>query len=270
MRFYLFICLLLLAAGCFTPKEACLEIEAANFDASADENCCCVYPKIGFTFSHVYDTLVFFEKTAYRNDFGMFRPHSVVFYLQNFQLRQQGAWYPITDTLSMASFGANAGDTTQQVLTNDFILLRRTSLQTDAGTFRKTGTFDGIQFDLGLSDAANKVVPSKAPTAHPLRTQADNLWIDRNTGYVFARIIVASDSLSSTVPDTFVYTVNTLPNTLFQQLGTNLDHATGYDFDLKLKIDYKQLFNGVDWSAPLANRKVTMGDNLLKVFTVSQ
>lgn len=218
----------------------------------------------------MYDTLVYLEKEAYRNDFGMFRPYSVVFYLQNFQLRQQGSWYPITDTLSMATFGPNAGDTTKQDFINDFLLVRRTSLQTNVGTFRKTGTFDGIQFTAGLSDAANKIIPSKAPTAHPLRTQSDNLWIDRNTGYVFARVIVAADSISTTVPDTFVYATNTLPNTLFQQLGTSLDHETGYDFNLKLKIDYKQLFSGVDWSAPLASRKVTIGDNLLKVFTVSQ
>ena len=269
MRFCLFI-LLLSLASCFVPKKACLDIEAANFDATADENCCCTYPSLSLNFLHVYDTLVYLEKNAYRNEFGMFRPQSVVFYLQEFKIQQQNTFYPISDSLSFYSFGANPGDTIQQELTNDFVLVRRTTLNAKAGTFRQTGTFEGIQFRVGLTTAANKVMPSKAPANHPLHTQSDNLWTDRNNGFVVARIIVAADSLSATVPDTFIYRVNDLPASFFMQNSSNFKHEPGYDFSLKVKVDYKALFSGVDWSAPISTRKVTMRDNLPKVFKVSQ
>lgn len=271
VRYLVFICFLTaLASACFDPKKGCLDIEASNFDANADKNCCCTYPVLEIAVNHAYDTILYLDKIVYKNEFGYFRPYSVVFYLYDFQLRQNGTWNEISDTIPLYCFGPNPGDSIKQTLKNDFALLRRTALTLKPGTFRNTGVFDGFRLQLGLSPKANQAIPSKAPSNHPLFTQSENLWISKNEGYVFARIVVAPDSLANTPPDTFTYLAGDIPKRMFEQTGILLNHQAGYNFKLNLKIDYKTLFQNVNWLAPLAQRKVTIGDNLPNVFSVSQ
>lgn len=43
--FFLFLSLLISACG--NKKEGCIDVNAVNFDVSAEENCCCVYPRMG-------------------------------------------------------------------------------------------------------------------------------------------------------------------------------------------------------------------------------
>jgi hypothetical protein len=267
--FFLLICSCI-TTGCFEATEACLDIEAANFDASADKSCCCTYPKLVMKCSHVYDTLTYLENEVYANDFGVFRLRNVVFYLCDFELTQNGITNTISDSIGFSVFGANAGDTTTNIITDDFLLIRRTTIEESIGTFRQKGYFDGIKFRFGLSTDANKIIPTKAPTNHALKPQTENLWLNRTDGYVFAKVIVAADTSATAQPDTLLFTAADFPNTFFQQTGASFFHKTGYDFKLTLQIDYKKLFEGVNWSATLPERKVKIRDNFSNVFSVYQ
>ena len=260
----------LLLTSCFEPKKACLDIEAANFDASADEDCCCIYPKLKLTVVQNYDTLTYKPDSAYVNDLGQqFRIRSIVFYLSDFQLIQNGATYTVSDTVSLRVFGPNPGDTMSHTFTDDFLLIRRENISNEVGSFSRTGLFSQVKFRLGLSDDAQDVVPGKAPSGHPLRPQGDSLWYGRNTGYVFAQIVVARDTVSSTPSDTLSFTQADLPNYFIA--GINVFHETGYDFNLKLTANVKALFDGVDWSTGDINDwKMKIRDNFDSVFLVSQ
>lgn len=267
---YLLLLTLFLFPSCFEPKKACLDIEAANFDASADKDCCCVYPKLKLLVTQNYNDTTFKTSEVYSNNLGqLFRIKSIVFYLSDFQLIQGGTTYAVSDTLSLRKFGANPGDTLTQIFTDDFLLIRRENISNEIGTFRQTGTFDSVKFRLGLPTDANLVVPGKAPAGHPLRPQGENLWQGRGAGYVFAQVIVNRDTLSATPPDTLSFTKADLPDYFIT--GGSLFHKTGYDFVFTLTTDFKYLFDGVDWTTGnKSDWKMKMRDNLPNVFLVSQ
>ncbi len=236
---------LLAISACYKPREGCLDIEATNFDAAADNNCCCTYPALRLTLLPRFDTLVWKPDTAYEYAPGRwFRLHQAVFYLSDFQLVQGGTAFSVSDTLGLSVFGA-AGDTLREVFTNDFQLIRRTTENYAVGTFRPSGAFESVRFRVGLPDAAQRVIPALTPEGHPLRPQNEGLWLGADTGFVALKLIFSRDTLSSTIPDTLVFSRPDFAGAVVQTNGVFL-HESGFDFSLKLTADYRALFQGVD------------------------
>lgn len=236
------ICLL---AACFEPREGCLDIEATNFDAAADENCCCIYPALRLTLLPRYDTLVWKPDTAYEYAPGRwFRIKQAVFYLSDFQVLQSGTPISVSDTLGLSVFGPS-NDTLREVFTNDFQLVRRTTLNYAVGTFRPAGAFESVRFRLGLPDAAQRVVPELAPDGHPLRPQGEGLWLGKDTGFVALQLIITRDSVETTVPDTLIFSRPDFSSLVIQSDGVFL-HESGYNFPMQLITDFREMFRDVD------------------------
>jgi hypothetical protein len=260
--------------ACFEPKEGCLDIEATNFNAAADDNCCCEYPELVLDILHRYgsDTVLYFADSLYPfNDGKLFRIKSVVFYLSDFQLYQNSVAYPVTDTVQLQAYAAAGADTVKETVTDDFLLVRRTPVNNPVGEFRPAGVFDNFRCRLGLSADAQRIIPALAPTGHPLRLQSDSLWQSPQAGYVFLRAVIVRDSMPATKPDTLSFTQADLPDFFIGQSGAFLHQSGGYDFMLKLKIDYRALFQGVDWTTgDIPDWKNQIVVNLPSVFSVSQ
>ncbi len=271
-NFLLATCYFLLATcltACFEPKEGCLDIAATNFDAGADKDCCCVYPKLVLTVNQVYDTLLFRNDSLYMASNGqLFRIKSVAFYLSDFQLFQGGEVFTVSDTLTLNTFlGA---DTSSQLFTNDFQLVRRTPVDYTVGTFRQDGIFEKVNFRFGLSADAQKVIPTKAPVNHPLAAQADSLWRGQSAGFTFLKIVVVRDSMDSTAEDTLRFLQADLGQRAIVATGQFV-HPTGYNFPLVLTADYKKMFEGVNWSMhDILAWKTKIIENLPLTFSVSQ
>lgn len=267
-RFLIFVCMLSLTA-CFEPREACLDISATNFDAGADKDCCCEYPKLRFTVNQIYDTLLFRNETVYPDANGhFFRINSASFYLSDFHLFQAGNDFQVSDTLTMSTYAG--ADTSSQLFVNDFQLVRRSPVEYTIGSFRQDGNFDAIGFQLGLSAGAQKVIPAKAPANHPLAIQTDPLWLSKEEGFVFMQLVVAPDSLAATTPDTLRFTEGDLGQRVLGGSGLFV-HPTGYDFPVVLTIDYKMLFDGVNWSNhDISAWKTKIISNLDAAFMLSQ
>lgn len=261
---------LLFLFGCFEPTKGCLDIEAANFDASADEDCCCQYPSWRLGVSQVYGADIFRLDSVYENEFGVFRVRNMVVYLSDFALLQNGGqWRQVEDLQTFKVFGPLVEDTLEKSFVDDFQLLRRTSTELNLGTFRYNGNFEGIRFRMGLSDEANTVIPSKAPANHPLRPQGEGLWQNRDNGYWAAMIIVAKDTTQQAIPDTLRFS-NADLNAAFvnQNIAFSLD--PGYDLQLLLTLDQQVLFKNVNWSLPLSAWKSQIRDNFTFAWLVSQ
>ncbi len=271
-RLPLALCTLLFVLGltaCFEPKEGCLDIAATNFDAGADKDCCCVYPKLVLTVDQVYDTLLFRNDSLYPDANGhLFRIKSVAFYLSDFQLFQSGQVFRVSDTLTLATFIGS--DTSSLLFTNDFQLVRRTPVDYVVGAFRQDGLFEEVNFRLGLSAEAQKVVPTKAPANHPLSAQTDSLWRGQSAGFVFLEAVVVRDSMALTQADTIRFLQSDLGQPRIGATGLFV-HPTGYDFHLVLRVDYKKMFEGVNWTThDIPAWKNTIIANLLATFSVSQ
>lgn len=271
LSFFLFL-FAVLQTACFEPKDGCLDIEATNFDAAADKNCCCEYPQLVLETVQRFDTLQYLPDSLYLGADGKwFRIKSVVFYLSDIQLFQNGGILTVSDSAQLQTFAPTGNDTLKEAFTDDFLLVRRTPVDNSVGDFRPAGVFDKIKFRLGLSADANRVIPGLAPGGSPLRIQADSLWYGRDAGYVFMRAIVARDSMSATQPDTLAFTRADLDDFFVEQTGVFTHQSGGYDFRLQLTVDYKVMFNGIDWtSGDISAWKSQIVANLPNVFRVSQ
>ncbi len=261
-------------AACYEPVEGCLDIEATNFNAAADNDCCCEYPKLILETVQRYgsDTVQYLPDSLYLNDAGqIFRIKSVVFYLSEIQVFQSGDAYSVSDTVQLQTYSAFGNDTLEEAFTDDFLLIRRTPVDNPVGDFRPSGAFDKAKIRLGLSDDAQRVIPALAPSGHPLRIQGDSLWYGPSAGYVFLQAVVVRDSMQATKPDTLAFTGADLPNFFIEKNGSYLHQSGGYDFRLKLGIDYKKMFEGIDWtSGDIPAWKSQVAANLPSVFSISQ
>jgi hypothetical protein len=259
-------------SACFEPKEGCLDIEATNFDASADNDCCCLYPKLFLETVQRYDTLQYLPDSLYSNSAGqLFRIKSVVFYLSEFQLFQTSEPFSVSDTAQLQTYSAFGNDTLKEVFTDDFLLVRRSPVSNEVGEFRPSGSFGSVRFRLGLSDDAQRVIPRLAPSGHPLRIQSDSLWYGPSAGYVFMQAVVVRDSMLATKPDTLAFTQADLPDYFIEATGPFVHQSGGYDFRLRMTIDYKKMFEGVNWTnGDIPSWKSQIVANLPTVFGVSQ
>ncbi len=233
--------------ACYEPREGCLDIEAVNFDAAADKHCCCTYPSLRLRYSPQFDTLVWKPDTAYEYAPGRwFRIQQAVFYLSDFQFVQNGQAHTVTDTVGLAVLRPN-GDTVREVFTNDFLVLRRTVANYTIGEFRPSGLFQSARWRVGVPDAAQHILPSSAPQSHPLSPQPEGLWLGDDSGFAAMRLIITRDTLLTTPPDTLVFAKPDFPSKTLESSGPFL-HESGYDFGLQLRVDFRELFRGVDLS----------------------
>jgi hypothetical protein len=244
----------LLFAACYRPKEGCLDLAATNLDVNADKSCetCCTYPSLYLSVRQKYDTLVFVENKIYENALGQFfRLKSASFYLSDFEVLQGQDALSVSDTLNFKLYGNSSTDTLKKTLTNDFVLLRRSSDNLKIGSFRNTGLFTGARFRVGLNDEEQQIISRAAPANHPLQRQQDSLWHGYSKGYVFAQVIIATDTaLANTVFDTISLTRSDLGGFLVvTPPSAFLEHRPGFDLLLKAEIDYKIMLSGIDWVA---------------------
>lgn len=269
---FLLLAFALAFSACFQPKEGCLDIEATNFDAAADKNCCCQYPKLRLETVQRYDTLQYLPDSLYPASNGtLFRIKSVVFYLSEFQLFQNGEPFSVSDTVQLLTFAPTGSDTLKETFTDDFLLVRRTPVDNEVGDFRPAGTFENIKIRLGLSPDAQHVIPRLVKAGHPLRTQTDSLWYGRDAGFVFLQAVVVRDSMAATEPDTLAFTKADFSDFFIEQAGAFTHRSGGYDFRLKLTVDYQKLFQNVNWTVgDISSWKSQIVANLPSVFSVSQ
>lgn len=260
---------LVLAPACYEREEGCLDINAVNYNASADDNCCCTYPTLSFSVQHRMDTLVWQRDSVYQTTDGQwFRLLDAAFYLSEFSLRQNNQAYRISDSLLFQVFASGGTDTVGQFFIDDFTLLRRTTTSLSVGTFSADGAFDQAQFRLGLSESANRIIPALTPDGHPLRTQGDSLWLNPQDGYVPLYLVLDRDTLSATPPDTLRFTRSEIGDAFATSAGP-FYHEPGYNLALKIRINYLELFAGVNLSNPDINAvRNGIASNLPKAFSV--
>ena len=263
----------LLFSSCYTPIEGCLDTEATNFDASADEDCCCEYPQLILTIDNAWDTLIWKPDTAYANNLGqVFRVRDIVFYLSEMDLYQNGTALQISDTVQLFHYAApTSNDTVKSAYNDDFLLIKRVPTTVyNVGTFRPSGYFQQVKMRFGVNDEAQLVIPGKVPAGHPLGFQGENLYQGRDTAYVFARVLYNRDTVTGTPTDTVFFTRFDVGDLFIDQSGS-FYHEPGFDFKLTLRADWQTLFNNVDMqNGDNTARKNQMLSNLPAVFSIKQ
>ncbi|NJL75196.1 MAG: hypothetical protein HC892_09335 [Saprospiraceae bacterium] len=254
------LCCLLLTSACYENIEGCLELEATNFDVSADKACenCCQFPKLRLNILHrikdpVRDTFYNFPLNAKVNPDvpPFFYVNDLRYYLSDIQLiRSDGSLLSVEDEIRVTQFNSN-GDSTSVIIPNNFALInRRTPTTTSIGTLRAKGNFTGLQFKLGIPAEINQSEPSSFPSNHPLAYRDSTMYFSRDSGYVFYRIQLFRDT-SAVMP----VLLKTGTNAQLRQIIVNFpfELKVGFNTILTLRVDYGEWFKQIELETDTPN-----------------
>jgi hypothetical protein len=260
--------------ACESPTRGCLDIEAENFDPSADKPCedgCCQYPSLVCKVSLLFNGEIWKADNPYQNSANqLFKIKSIAFYLSDFKMYKDIAPIEVVDSISLKQFGQN-NDTLTTIFRDDFLLFRRggtlanSPVDNEVGIFRSSGAFNRASLQLGLDADANRVVSRPVtPASHPLARQADSLWLDPAKGYVWMRLVIARDTASLTVPDTLDFTSADFGGNPVPFVGDdNYEQAVGFDLPFSLTFDFYELTLGINFiSDPISTWKSKILTNL--------
>lgn len=241
-----------LLAGCYEPKEGCLDIEATNYDVSADDPCpdCCTYPSLSLQFQH-YVTLATEPDTSYAMKYGTRYPSPLdtnhLFYLDRGRffvsdlrlVRANGEEFGILDSVALPLLGGDTIYVENNFSKHDRDIFAAAKL----GTFRTSGEFTGVKFTLGLTPTVRQVwVDTLKTTA--LAVENDSFSYSKTVGIMPVRLILRRDTLPDTQPLDLVFTQERqislpLPQTVFIDKG--------FKMKVTLRLDYMVLFQNVDF-----------------------
>ena len=262
-----------LLSSCYEKVEGCLDTNATNFDASADESCedCCTFPNFTINFSHqINDTFLFYNTPYTFNGSEIIVFNSIRFYGSNFQMIQGGEAFGVIDSIELII--SENGDSTNQFFEDNFTILDRSTRPTtvDFGEAEGQGTFDSLRFTIGLDPLINTVMPDEVSESnHPLGPQTDSMWTAEN-GYIMGSFNMVVDTMAN---DTFTHQIFSPILPIDVALPINYTSSLGKDIELFLILNYNLLFEGIDFEAITANPDLLTSkivENLPNSFFISE
>jgi len=262
--------LLLVGQACFEPEEGCLDLDATNYFAKADDPCadCCQYPELAFNITHKFgdislrlpDTLLTLDSSQY------FRLLQFQYYISDFQLIEMGeAPLGVNEQIILAL--SQNGMLSRDTLEDNFSLVTTSSFSFPIGEIRTSGTFDSISFYVGVPAPANWAIPDSVTSGHPLANVSMHQGLD--TGYIYNRVLLQRDTFSSL--DTIQIEIEELPSLVEVALPINLFLPLGTNLTINLEVDYKTWLKGINFvvdSDDVIRQKIV--NNTAEAFSILQ
>lgn len=244
-RSYLLSCLCVLGllwSGCQEPVEGCLDIEASNFDPTADRDCCCTYPSLLMNLTYRAGEANFSLNTPYEMNGGdtvVFR--RAAFYVSDVKVFQ-GAFEAVPqDTFFVYSVSNNRLDSIEYI--GNFALVNRSGFSVNLGSFREEGLFDKVQFRIGLNDDLNDQPIDQLTGRSRLAIQADSMHTFSDEGFLFLKFEVYIPSLDRE----FELTLDGSAGPIIFEGPIEMVSQIGFDKSFRLTIDYLDWIDGIDF-----------------------
>ena len=246
--------LILSLSACFDPEEGCLDVEADNFELSADidctgdaeTSCVCTYPSISLQIDQVFDKSSFVANQIYQTSTGEFiRITDIQFYISDIQLVLANG--EVSATLDTITLTINEGDQVKNnISSDDFQLITSGSQQISSLiTSDKSGAFSQLQFSVGIKTPESTTNPTLLNNdSHVLAI--DSMYLEEE-GYIFNRISVQPDT-SSTDNLLIQLTENEgLPRIILDL--TDVSKLPGKDISIEtLQINHAKWFDGINFA----------------------
>ena len=254
MRSWLFLPIILLLSACYEPKEGCLDIEATNYDVSADDMCpkCCTYPKLSvqvlhYVVSPANPDSVFTMKYATKYQ-GLLDSNQFFFldrgrfFISNVKLiRDSGEEVGVKDSVLLPRIFGDSILVENNFSKHDRDILQAASL----GIVRTVGMFSGVKFTLGVPQIVLDEVQVDSIKTGALFVRNDTLSYDSLTGIIPTRFILRPDTLADMPKIDFRFKEPREITLLFAQpvvieRGFNIKLVLGFNYSILLKdVDFK-------------------------------
>ncbi len=243
--------LLGLLPSCYEPESGCLDNEALNYSLDADRSCsdCCEYPSLRLDVQHRFtrDSLVqgiLPSNTVHIDDFDQaFRFKSIRFFLNKLHLLDASG-NPLMVEEELPLVVIEGSRIRLDTVEDNFALVDVSNLSDyTIGTIRGGGQFNGLSFDLGLTDPASKADIDEVPVDHPL--DAPELYLSDEEGYVFFKMELYRDTTQATLDSVSVQIDRT---TSLPDFNFPIDFFLnpGFNSEVVLRINYADLLAGVN------------------------
>jgi len=239
--------------SCNQPTQGCRDINATNYDVTADEDCeddCCQLPQLKIQFSHKIeqrvgdvDTVINFQyNTSYTfpaSPLDTFSFQKIKCYFSDFRLvDMDGGEVQINDRLTIDIEG---DDPDSVIIVDDIFLFDAESTNYTLGEFDQPSTYNSLKFKVGLEPELFTTNPEIAPLNSVFTP--DSINYEESLGYIPQKYVFfsgiddpgSSDSIVFRVFDPVEIELNTDP---FAFVG-------GFDGTLKMTVRYDQLFDNI-------------------------
>lgn len=285
IRYFIYVTLsVLFWSSCAEKEQGCLDINAANYDVTADESCCtpniedccCTYPTLTLTVQHKLgkDSLNNNADFAFNriqtvevDSSHFFIVNDIRFYISNLQLiATDGTSVGVTDSMTIDVVN---GENNLEVATveNNFSLIKRTQTDYTIGNYIGINTFDSIRFNIGIQEPTNHLLLESLPENHVLNgSDADSLYIDIEEGFVFNKMSIQKDTFAETLATEL--NINDLSTTTLP-LTNVISVNKGNNVTINLRINYLEWFKGIKFAVDSDDSvKNQVFSNTINVFEV--
>ena len=285
LSFIIITSFIILIAGCQTPSEGCLDIDATNFDAAADESCmdCCTYPKLKLKILHSVtstgtmqqDTCITHSVDSVFTNGGnnYFKIKDISFYLSDIQLvTPSGAVAEVEDRITLSVYDDLIAQTSKDtIVKNDFVLVERGAFSYTLGKFRAPGMYAKVRFKIGIPPALNSTDVDTLVTTHALSGSKGMHFDTRGQGFVFQKFIVVKDTMTS-LTETSTYEIGQIfTNAIEVELDFSKVFDPGFDVEIPLKVNYTTWLKGINFATDTeASIKSAIVNNAAEAFTIGE
>lgn len=240
--FLLFIVFALGLHSCYERLDACTDVNAANFNPAADDHCCCTYPLLSFQLEHRFgeDSIRFLRDSLYVLESGLsFKLLDLDLLAGNLYLINEAG-----DSIFVENLFDPGGDASGNCpCRDDVFVLNPAGFTASPGEIAVPGKYTELGFSAGIGAQWDVFEPVDFPANHPLGVaeRYDSLshrYFDLMAGFVFPQMGTDTLRMSSLQFEEKVAFV------------TELNLPRGENKDLRLRIDYKRWFEGLDSAIP--------------------
>lgn len=249
-------------SSCYTPTDGCLNIDATNFDASADESCddCCTFPNLNLKITHSIikagtfgqDTCINHSADSTFNNLAnnFFQIKGMEFYLSDFQLvMSDGSISEVEDEMTFMIYDDAISQTSKDTtVKDDFVLIKRSSFNYTVGEFRKPGTYIELRFKVGIDEKLSSIDADTLSSSHPL--SSDNLlhFETRDSGFVYQEFSLVKDTLTNPT-EIEVYKIGKeTANSVQVILSLFGELEPGFDVEIPIKVNYSTWLRGINFA----------------------
>ena len=277
---------LFLLQSCFTPTEGCLDINATNFDASADEQCesCCNFPQLRLTVFHSVVTesssgadscINHSSSFPLTNNGGdnVFQINTMSFYLSDFQLVMvDGTIKEVDDTITLSIFEDVISQISKDTLVkDDFVLVERSQPSYTVGNFTGPGAYLQVNFKVGISSALSTTDVDTLAISHPLSSSEGMHFGARDTGFILQNFSIVNDTATSLTAITNYEIGKDDFNTIPVELDFLRNFEPGFDITIPLKVNYSKWLEGINFATDdEATIKAMIVSNTAEAFEIDE
>lgn len=259
-NFFTYFVISIVFFNCYERKSGCLDPIASNYSISSDDPCdnCCIYPKLTLKTERLYGDSIFKTTDTLSNSFS-----------QNYLFRELKMYF--------SSFSVLKPDGTEskvieyiidslhnQTITDDVKIYNFKEETKTIGTIKLTGKIEGFTCRLGLDENLNDTNFNTVAKTHPL-SGTSRLKDNKNQ---LIQALCSVVFIEGAISDTVQYFIPLDNNPNMYNFVQNSDFSLGQDVEIRLKLDFKNLFDDIDFKSDSLVRASQFIENFKTKFIV--